>query len=99
MKVYTVYFSKPVGYIYTRQKFNKDTGRWEEAEFTEMAKRHQFYTLSKAKAFIKANLEHFVGSNICSVRSSGEIINHGEIQLKGINKTFTANTRQTKSNY
>jgi hypothetical protein len=36
---------------------------------------------------------------ITQIRSNGDWMNCGEIKLKGSNKTFVANTKQTKMNY
>jgi hypothetical protein len=56
----------------------------------------EFYNLRAAKQAMKANNAK---GYITSIRANGDSVNHGEITLGGSNKTFTANTRQTKSNY
>jgi hypothetical protein len=33
------------------------------------------------------------------LRTNGDVVEHGEVKLKGNNKTFTANTKQIKANY
>jgi len=55
-----------------------------------------FYTLKAAKrAMVENNAKGF----ITQIRSNGDWINHGEITIKGSNKTFTANTTQKIKNY
>lgn len=56
----------------------------------------QFYRLSDAK---KAMKEHGAKGCITKVWSNGDWENLGEITLKGQNRTFVANTRQTKAGY
>jgi hypothetical protein len=34
-----------------------------------------------------------------TIRSNGDCIEHGEVKLAGNNKTFIANSKQTKPNY
>jgi hypothetical protein len=55
-----------------------------------------FYNLKSAK---KAMVENEAMGFITQIRSNGDWINHGEIKLRGTNKTFTANTKQKVSNY
>lgn len=55
-----------------------------------------FYSLSAAK---KAMKEHNAEGSITKVWSNGDWENLGPIELKGSNKTFVANTRQTKAGY
>lgn len=55
-----------------------------------------FYSLSAAK---KAMKEHNAEGSITKVWSNGDWVNLGPIELKGSNKTFVANTRQTKAGY
>jgi hypothetical protein len=69
--------------IYT--VINRETGYSEE-----------FYNLRASRAAMKAN--NAIGF-ITEIRSNGDFINHGQIKLKGNNKTFTANTKQVNSNY
>lgn len=99
MKQYTVYFSEPVAFTYTRERFNKNTREWEEIEVTDMEKSYTFFDLSTAKKFIKANLEKYTGSCITKTWANGDWENLGEIKLTGSNKTFVANTKQSISNY
>lgn len=55
-----------------------------------------FYSLPAAK---KAMKEHNAKGYICKIYSNGDFVNCGEIQLKGSNKTFVANSRQTVKGY
>jgi hypothetical protein len=56
----------------------------------------EFYRLPEAK---KAMKEHNAKGYITKVYSNGDWENCGEIQLKGTNKTFVANTKQTTKSY
>lgn len=99
MKQYTVYFSEPVAHTYLRERFNKSTQKWEEIEVTDMETSYTFFNLSTAKKFIKDNLDKYAGSSITKIWANGDWENLGEIKLNGSNKTFVANTRQTKKSY
>lgn len=99
MKQYSVYFSEPVAHTYKDERFNKETRRWEEVEFTEMVESVTFYSLAPAKKLIKANLDKYKGSCITKTWANGDFENLGEIKLDGSNKTYIANTRQTKAGY
>lgn len=55
-----------------------------------------FYSLPAAK---KAMKEHNAKGYIYKIYSNGDFVNCGEIQLKGSNKTFVANSRQTVKGY
>ena len=65
--------------------FNRETGYNEE-----------LFNLTAAK---KAMRENNAQETITKVYSNGKWINCGEIELKGSNKTFVANTKQTKKGY
>ena len=56
----------------------------------------EFYNLNSAKAAMK---EHNAKGYIYKIYSNGDFENCGEIKLKGNNKTFIANTKQTMKNY
>ena len=99
MKQYSVYFNEPVSHTYKSERFNKETRRWEEVEVTEMVKSVTFYSLAPAKKLIKANLDKYAGSCITKTWANGDWENLGEINLKGSNKTFVANTKQRIANY
>lgn len=99
MKQYTVNFSEPVAHTYIRERFNKTTQEWEEFEVTEMETSYTLFNLSTAKKFIKDKLDKYVGSSITKTWANGDWENLGEINLKGSNKTFIANTKQTTKNY
>ena len=99
MKQYSVYFNEPVAYTYKDERFNKETRKWEEVEVTEMVKSVTFYSLAPAKKLIKANLDKYAGSCITKTWANGDWENLGEINLKGSNKTFVANTKQRIANY
>ena len=64
---------------------NKDTGYQE-----------QFFKLNDAK---KAMKQHNAKGFITKIFSNGDFESCGEIVLKGNNKTFLANTKQTKKGY
>lgn len=99
MKQYTVYFSEPVASTHVRERFNKATQQWEEVEVTEIKTSYTFYSLLAAKKFIKDNLDKYAGSSITKTWANGDWENLGEINLKGSNKTFIANSRQTTKSY
>lgn len=99
MKQYSVYFNEPVSHTYKDERFNKETRKWEEVEVTEMVKSVTFYSLAPAKKLIKANLDKYAGSCITKTWANGDWENLGEINLKGSNKTFVANTKQRIANY
>lgn len=56
----------------------------------------EFHSLAAAK---KAMRENNATGYIMNVRANGDAEPCGEITLKGTNKTFLANTRQTKAGY
>lgn len=56
----------------------------------------EFFNLTSAK---KAMREHNAKGYIAKVWSNGDWEPCGEIQLKGSNKTFIANSRQTSASY
>lgn len=99
MKQYTVYFNEPVAHTYKDERLNKETRRWEEMEVTEMVTTVTFHSLASAKKLIKANIDKYKGSCITQTWSNGDFENLGEINLKGSNKTFVANTRQKVASY
>lgn len=99
MKTYTVYFKEPVAYTFTDERFNKESRKWEEVKITKMVDTITFYSLAPAKKLIKANLDKYKGSCITKTWANGDWENLGEINLKGSNKTFVANTKQRMANY
>lgn len=99
MKQYTIYFSGPVAYTHTTQKFNQETRQWEEVKVTDMVDSITLHSLTEAKKMIKANLDKYAGSSITKTWANGDWENLGEITLSGTNKTYVANTRQKKANY
>jgi len=99
MKQYTVYFSEPVAYTFKDERYNKESRKWEEMEVTEMVTTVTFYSLAPAKKLIKANIDKYAGSCITQTWSNGDWENLGEINLKGSNKTFVANTKQKVASY
>lgn len=100
MKTYTVYFSEPVSHKYVGDKFNKELKKWEyDVECEEINDTFTFHSLAPAKKLIKANLDKYKGSCITKIWANGDWENLGEINLKGSNKTFVANTKQKVANY
>lgn len=100
MKQYTVYFSEPVCYKYIGDKFNHEFKKWEhDVECEEWNDTFTFHSLKAAKDLIKANLDKYEGSCITKSWANGDWENLGEIKLTGSNKTFIANTKQSKLNY
>ena len=100
MKLYIVNFSEPVCDKYIGDKFNMELKKWEfDVECEEWNDTFTFYSLVPAKKLIKANLSKYKGSCITKTWSNGDWENLGEINLKGLNKTFVANTKQKKVNY
>lgn len=100
MKQYAVYFTEPVKHTYTGDRFNKELKKWEYGvECEEWKDTFTFYSLAPAKKLIKANLDKYKGSCITKVWANGDWENLGEINIKGSNKTFVANTKQKVANY
>lgn len=99
MKVYSVFLKKDIQVKYIRERLNKNTQEWEEFEIIKNQSSFDFYSLSKAKKFIKENIDNYLNSTITKVYSNGDWENCGEISLNINNKKFVANTRQTKKSY
>lgn len=100
MNQYTVYFSEPVCHKYIGDKFNREVKKWEfDVECEKWSDTFTFYSLAPAKKLIKANPEKYKGSCITKTWANGDWENLGEINLKGSNKTFVANTKQKTANY
>lgn len=100
MKTYTVYFSESVCHKFIGDKFNRELKKWEYGvECEKWSDTFTFYSLAPAKKLIKANLNKYKGSCITKIWANGDWENLGEINLKGSNKTFVANTKQVKANY
>ncbi len=100
MKQYSVYFTEPVCHRYVGDRFNPELKKWEyDVPCEKWDTSFTFHALAPAKKLIKANLDKYAGSSITQVWANGDWENLGEIKLVGTNKTFTANTRQTKPNY
>lgn len=97
MKTYTVYFNEPVVMV-TFDETRID-GKIVPVKITHVKRVFEFHSLKPAKALIKANLDKYKGSCITKTWANGDWENLGEINIKGSNKTFVANTRQRKSNY
>jgi hypothetical protein len=55
-----------------------------------------FYSLKAVKEEMRKTGK---AGYIFSIRSNGDVIEHGEVKIKGSNKTFTSNTKQVKANY
>lgn len=70
-----------------------------EVECEEWNDTFTFHSLKPAKALIKANLDKYKNSCIIKTWANGDWENLGEINIKGANKTYVANTRQVKANY
>lgn len=60
-----------------------------------------FYSLTAAKKLMKERIKqgHEVEGSKYRIYSDGEIVNCGKINLHGNNRSFVANSRQTKPNY
>lgn len=63
---------------------------------SETGYQERFYKLNEAK---KAMKEHHARGFITKIWGNGDFEPCGEIQLKGNNKTFVANTCQKKESY
>ena len=99
MKTYEVYFIEPVEIRYQKTRWNSENRELETVEVVEMSDYARFTSLVPAKKFIKANLDKYKGSCITKTWANGDWENLGEINLKGSNKTFVANTKQRIANY
>ena len=60
-----------------------------------------FCSLTAAKKWMKERIKqgHEVEGSKYRIYSDGEIVNCGKINLHGNNRSFVANSRQTKPNY
>ena len=60
-----------------------------------------FYSLTAAKKWMRGRMKqgHKVSGQKYKVYSDGDFVNCGPISLTGCNKSFVANTRQTKEGY
>ena len=60
-----------------------------------------FCSLTAAKKWMRERMkkDHKVSGQKYRVYSDGEFVNCGSISLKGSNKSFVANTRQTQKGY
>ena len=60
-----------------------------------------FYSLTSAKKWMRERLKqgHMVNGQKYKIYSNGDFVNCGTISLTGNNKSFVANTRQTKKGY
>ena len=60
-----------------------------------------FYSLAAAKKWMRERIKqgHEVRGQKYKVYSDGDFVNCGTISLTGNNKSFVANTRQTKKGY
>lgn len=70
--------------------------------YDETTKESQtFYALTAAKKWMKERIKqgHEVRGQKYKVYSDGDFVNCGTISLTGNNKSFVANTRQTKKGY
>lgn len=100
MKTYSVTFSESIPYKTTEDRWNPETRHWEyDVEVERQDSQFEFHSLSIAKKFIKEHLDKYVSSSIYEVYSDGTFENHGPIKMKGVNTTFTANTRQKIARY
>lgn len=97
MKQYTVYFTEPVAITFTEEK--RINGKFQDVEVTEYHDSYTFYSLRPAKALIKVNIDKYKGSCITKIWANGDWENLGEINIKGSNKTFIANTKQKRPGY
>ena len=100
MKTYIVYFNEPVCHKYLADVFNPETKKWEfNVKREKWNDTFEFNSLAQAKRLIKDNLDTYKGSCIMKSWANGDWENLGEINLKGTNKTFVANTKQQTANY
>lgn len=70
--------------------------------YDETTKESQtFHTLTAAKKWMRERIKqgHEVRGQKYKVYSDGDFVNCGTISLAGNNKSFVANTRQTKKGY
>lgn len=103
MKEYTVVFKEPIEFVFKteRQFFDKENCK----QYTKIVEKKEvtniriFHSLSAAKKCIKEHFDLYKSSQITQIWRNGDFENLGEINLKGSNKKFIANTRMTKANY
>ncbi len=70
--------------------------------YDETTKESETYcTLTAAKKWMRERMKqgHEVSGQKYKVYSNGDFVNCGEINLKGSNKSFVANTKQKKPGY
>lgn len=99
MKEYRIYLKEPVEVEFTRDRWNKKTEKWESVSQLEERDEMVFFSLAEAKRFIKKIGNKYQGSSITQIYANGDWVNLGEINLKGNNKHFIANSRQTREGY
>lgn len=99
MKQYTLYFKEAIPVEVTMDRYNKETRTWSEVKTISMMSIVHLSSLAAAKKLIKKHIDKYEGSCITKTWANGDWENLGEINLEGSNKTFVANTRQTKANY
>ena len=101
MKLYLANFSEPVEWFTYRDKFDKEKGVWIEngKEIRHFEKSVEFYSATEAKRFIKEHLDVFVNCSIMQVYSNGDWISCGELNIKGSNSRFIANSERNMQNY
>lgn len=60
-----------------------------------------FFTLTSAKKWMKERMKqgHDVTGSRYKIYSNGDTVNLGSIKLTGNNKSFVANSKQTKAGY
>lgn len=99
MKQYTLYFKEAIPVEVTMDRYNKETRTWSEVKAISMMSIVHLNSLAAAKKLIKKHIDKYAYSIITKIWSDGEWENLGEIKLSGSNKTYIANTRQTKAGY
>lgn len=99
MKQYTLYFKEAIPVEVTVDRYNKETRTWSEIKTISMMSIVHLSSLTAAKKLIKKHIDKYESSCITKTWANGDWENLGEINLEGSNKTFVANTRQTKVGY
>lgn len=94
-----VSFLEPVAVTYKGTHWDKEQKKWVDGEYLEMQQHVTLHSLSTAKRLIKENFDKYVSSSITQTWSDEGWKNLGPIKVKGNNKTFVANTRQTRASY
>ena len=101
MTTYLATFSEPVEWVTYRDKWDDETQTWIDngKEIHHSDTRVEFYSATDAKRFIKQHMDVFVGCNIYKIYSNGDMVNCGELNIKGSNSHHIENSPRNMKGY